>query len=97
MSFFEELRETNSIIKKVLMLLKPLGMITGGGSNRLSVDVNAVGSLPTLANVTTVATINTVVSLTNQVNTGGVNSFVMAKDMARMNYNTGIRSRITFP
>jgi hypothetical protein len=90
MSFFEEINESNSILKKLLHLLRPLGMITGGGSNRLSVDINAVGSLPTLG------TVNTVNALNNQVNTGGVNSFAVAKDTSRLAYNTGIRQHLTF-
>ena len=88
MSYFEEIRETNSIIKKLLILVRPLGIITGGGSNRLSVDVNAVG---------TVSSVGTVTNVTNQINTGGVNSFVVAKDTSRLAYNTGIRSQLTFP
>ena len=97
MSYFEEIRETNSIIKKLLILVRPLGIITGGGSNRLSVDVNNVATLPTLANVTTVGTVTTVTNVANQTNTGGVNSFVVAKDTSRLAYNTGIRSQLTFP
>ena len=88
MSYFEEIRETNSIIKKLLILVRPLGIITGGGSNRLSVDVNAVN---------TVSSVGTVTNVTNQINTGGVNSFVVAKDTSRLAYNTGIRSQLTFP
>jgi hypothetical protein len=91
MSFFEELRETNSIIKKVLILLRPLGIISGDGSNRLNIDVNAVSS------VSRVTTVTTVTAVTNLANTGGVNSYVVAKDTARLAYNTGIRNHISFP
>jgi len=111
MSYFEEIRETNSIIKKLLILVRPLGIITGGGSNRLSVDVNNVATVAAVNTVATVATVNTVTTVTgvttvsnvanaivsNQTNTGGVNSFAVAKDTSRLAYNTGIRSQLTFP
>ncbi len=105
MSYFEEIRETNSIIKKLLILLRPLGIITGAGSNRLSVDVNNVASVTTVNSVTTVTTVSGVTNVTNvnnaivsnQTNTGGVNSFVVAKDTSRLAYNIGIRNQLTFP
>jgi len=105
MSYFEEIRETNSIIKKLLILVRPLGIITGGGSNRLSVDVNNVATVTTVNSVTTVLSVTGVTNVanvaaavvSNQTNTGGVNSFVVAKDTSRLAYNTGIRSQLTFP
>ena len=89
MSYFEEVKETNSILKKLMILLKPLGMVTGAGSNRLSVDLNS-------GTVTTVTTVTTVATLTNQLNTGGVSSFVLAKDQARNAFANSIRNNLTF-
>ena len=84
-----QINETNSILKKVLILLKPLGMVTGGGRNNLAVDI-ASGT------VTTVTTVTSVTAIQNQVNMGTVNAFVMAKDQARNNYSNSIRNNITF-
>ena len=94
-----------TLLRRILILLKPLGVVTGAGSSRLSVDVNsavAVSSLPTLANVTTVAgvttvsTVTTVGTVTNQSQIGGVNSFELLKAMSRTGYATGIRSNLLF-
>lgn len=89
MSYLEEIRETNSYFKKIINLLKPISMVTGGGRNNLAVDI----STGNLNSVTTVGTINTV---SNQVNMGTVNAFVIAKDTARNNYSNSIRNNITF-
>jgi hypothetical protein len=94
-----------TLLRRILLLLKPLGVITGAGSNRLNVDVNAITSLPTLANVTTVAgvtavstvtTVTTVGTVTNQTQMGGVNSFELLKSMSRTGYANGIRSNLLF-
>lgn len=82
------------MLRKIITLLKPLGMTTGAGSNRLSVDVISGGTVTigsgTVTNVTTVAT------LTNLVNIGNVNSFSLMKDSARNAYANSIRSKISF-
>jgi len=75
------------MLRKILTLLKPLGMTTGAGSNRLSIDINA---LPTLATVTTVGTV------TNLAYIGNVNSFSLMKDTSRNAYANGIRGNLTF-
>jgi hypothetical protein len=93
MSYFEEINESNSVLKRILKLLAPLGIVTGAGSNRLNVDVTAVNAVTT---VTTVTTVSTLSALTNQVNTGGVNSFVILKDQSRNAYANGIRNNLTF-
>ena len=74
-----------SVLQRIAALLKPLQQITGGGSNRLSVDVN---------NVTggTITTVTTVSSLTNYAN---VWTFDQAKAISRLTYNQSIRSRVT--
>lgn len=97
-----------TLLRRILILLKPLGVLTGAGSNRLNVDVNAITSLPTLANVTTVAgvttvstvttvtTVTTVGTVTNQAQMGGVNAFELMKSMSRTGYANGIRSNLLF-
>ena len=92
MSYFESLDETNSVLKKILILLKPLGVITGAGRNNLNVDIGS----GTVTTVTTVGTVNTVSSVTNQANMGTVNAFVMAKDQARNTYANSVRNNLTF-
>jgi hypothetical protein len=85
-----------TLLRRIFLLLKPLGQITGGGSNRLSVDVNNVvgGTIGTVSTVTTVTTVSTVSSVTNQANMGGVAAFEMMKALSRTGYNQGIRSRL---
>lgn len=91
--------ESLTLLRSIFRLLKPLGFITGSGSNRLSVDINSgtittvsnVSTLPTLANVTTVSTVSTI---TNVPTIGSVNSFDLMKAMSRTAYNSGIRSNI---
>ena len=101
MSYFESLDETNSVLKKILILLKPLGIITGAGRNNLNVDIGSgtvttVTTVGTVNTVTTVGTVNTVSSVTNQANMGTVNAFVMAKDQARNTYANSVRNNLTF-
>lgn len=96
--------ETLSILRRIFLLLKPLGVISGAGSNRLSVDVNqataaslnatvSIAATQTLATVTTVGTVSTV---SNQTNMGGVTAFDLVKAMNRTGYNSGIRSNLSF-
>lgn len=87
--------EESSLLLRVLFrLLKPLGIVTNG-TGRLSVDVNStigsvtIGTLPTLANVTTVATV------TNQAQIGAIPGFDLMKAMSRNCYANSIRSKIT--
>ena len=87
------------MLRKIITLLKPLGMTTGAQSNRLSIDVNAITTLPTLANVTTVGTVtnvNTMATLTNLSNIGNINAFSLMKDSARNAYANSMRSKISF-
>lgn len=76
-----------TLLRRIFQLLKPLGVVTGGGSNRLSVDVNSVAGA--VATVTTVGTVN------NQANMGGVSAFELMKAMSRTAYNSGVRANIT--
>lgn len=76
------------VLRRIAALLKPLQMVTGNGSNRLSVDVNSGSVLITSGTITTVATV------TNIANVGGISAFNQAKSEAKVAYNTGIRSRV---
>ena len=68
--------ESLSLLKRILTLLKPLGNITGGGSNRLNIDVNnitngiTIAGAQTLSNVTTVGTVTNLGTLTTVTNLG---------------------------
>ena len=76
------------VLQRIAALLKPLQMITGNGSNRLSVDVNS-GTF-----VVSSGTVSTIGSVTNVANIGSINAFDQMKSGARTAYNTGIRSRV---
>ena len=74
-------------IKNILLaIVKPLTQVTGAGSNRLSIDVNAVTG--TVSTVTTVTTCGTV---TNQTNIGGVSAFELIKSTSHTTFATAIR------
>lgn len=79
------------VLQRIAALLKPLQMITGGGSNRLSVDVNSGSVIVSSGTITTVGTVTTV---GNIASVGGVSAFDQVKSGARTAYNTGIRSRV---
>ena len=80
-------------LRQILQLLKPLGMITGAGSNRLSIDVNNLvgGNISTVSSVTNVTT---VAAVNNLGAVGSVAAFDTAKAMSTMAYNTGIRLKL---
>ena len=103
--------ESLSLLKRILTLLKPLGNITGGGSNRLNIDVNnitngiTIAGAQTLANVTTVGTVTnlgtlttvtTVGTVTNQAQIGGIVAFEQLRSINRVGYANGIRANISF-
>jgi hypothetical protein len=114
MAFFESLRlkdttstevnpateESITLLRRITQLLKPLGVITGAGSNRLSVDVNNITG-GTITTVSTVTTVTTATNLTNLVPGAGTigpvpgAGFDLMKTMSRQAYNSGIRSNIT--
>jgi hypothetical protein len=77
------------VLQRVASLLKPLQQVTGGGSNRLSVDVNS-GNIAVSSG--TITTVNTVSSITNYAN---VWAFDQSKAISRLAYNQGIRLRIS--
>lgn len=68
MAYFEatKVEESLTLLRSIFRILKPLSFITGGGSNRLSVDVNGVTTLPSLSSNTlgTVTTVSTVSNIT---------------------------------
>lgn len=91
-----------TLLRRILILLKPLGQITGGGSNRLSVDVNSgnvaisSGTVTTVTTVSTVTTTTTVGTLTNQVNIAGITAYEQLRSINRVGYANGIRANLTF-
>lgn len=85
--------ETTFWLKSLLRLLKPLSIVTGGGSNRLSVDVNNI-TAGTITTVSTVTTTTTVGSVTNQVNMGNVAAFTMQQSLLRNAFANGIRKNL---
>lgn len=93
---FEDMATENAVgmLRRIFNLLKPLGIITGGGSNRLSVDINNITG-GTVGTVTTVTTVTTVGAVNNQAQMGGVAAFDLMKTMSRIAYENGVRSRIT--
>jgi hypothetical protein len=96
--------DTLSLLKRIFLLLKPLGVISGGGSNRLQVEVvqptaaslTATVSIAAAQTLTTVTNVGTLATLSNQTNMGGVTAFDLVKAMNRTGYNSGIRSNISF-
>lgn len=76
------------ILQRIAALLKPLQMITGNGSNRLSIDINP-GALGSITTVTTVSTVNNIAYV------GGVSAFDQARATSRTAYNTGIRTKVS--
>lgn len=83
------LQEIKSLIQG---MAKPLMQVTGNGSSRLSVDVNALtGTVGTVSTVTTVTTVNTV---SNQLNIGGVNAFELQKANSMAAFSLSVRPHI---
>jgi len=89
------------LLRQIFRLLKPLGNVAGGGSNRLVVDINtgavSVTSLPTLGTVTTVTTVTTVgtvSTITNIPTIGGVPAFDQMKSQNRIGYASGQRGNL---
>jgi hypothetical protein len=83
-----------TLLRRIFQLLKPLGVTSGLGSNRLNVDINTVGS-GTITTVGTVTTVTTVATVTNQNYMANIHLFELLKASNRAGYNTGIRANIT--
>ena len=87
------------LLRKIAQLLKPLGVITGSGSNRVSVDVNsAILAAETTKVIGTIniAAAQTVAALTNITNIGNVNAFCGEKSTAQNAYANAMRRNLTF-
>ena len=105
MSYFETTKIKNSegevinpaqdesliMLKRIFQALKPLGQITGAGSNRLSVDINNAVQIGG-GNLNSAGVVN----VTNIANVGGVGAFDQMKAGSRVAYNTGNRANISF-
>lgn len=86
-----------TLLRRIFQLLKPLGIVTGGGSNRLNIDVNSITTLPTLAAVTTVTTVTTtttVGTVNNQAAMGAIPAFDLMRSMSRTGYANGPRANL---
>ena len=85
-----------SILKLLIARVQPLSIITGAGSNRLSVDVNNIigGTVTTVNTVATVATVTNVANVANQTQMGGVSAFALMHAASRTAFNTGTRTRL---
>ena len=81
------------LLRQIFRLLKPLGNVVGGGSNRLQVEAS-IPTLPTLAAVTTVTTVTTVAALNNIAAIGGVSAFDQMKSQNRVGYAVGPRANV---
>jgi hypothetical protein len=85
-----------TLLRRIFLLLKPLGVISGSQSNRLSVDVNNVSGGTMIATQATAANLNcNVGTVSNQSQMGGVTAFDLMKAISRTGYNTGVRSNIS--
>ena len=82
------LNNTAFWLKSLIRLLKPLSIVTGGGSNRLSIDVNS-------GTITTVTTVTTVSTVSNQTNLGNVSGFVLQQSSMRNAFANGIRRNLS--
>jgi len=107
MAYFERTKLTDSqgnlinpanddnitLLKRILLLLKPLSIITGAGSNRLNVDVSTVSTVSTVTTVSTLSNVTNVANITTSI--GGVTAFELMKSNNRQAYNNGTRSKIS--
>lgn len=84
--------ETLNELKRILSALKSLTIVTGSGSNRLSVDVNNIVA----GLITTITTLTTCSTLTNQANVGNVNSFMQVQGQQRLSAQAGIYNNLIF-
>lgn len=94
------------LLRQIFRLLKPLGNVVGGGSNRLQVDMTTIGGvIPASAAIGSVGTVTTVTSVTSVVsvtsvaglnNIGGVTAFDQMKSQNRVGYAVGPRANLSF-
>ena len=81
------------LMRAIIPLLRPLGIVQSG-SGRISVDL-ATSNGASLG-ATTLGTVTTVASVTNQVNLGGLNAFDLQYNSARTSFADSIRRTVTF-
>lgn len=84
--------ESLILLRRMVKLLESQNATDIGNRQRVSIDA---GTLPTVTTVGTVSTITTVSAVTNQVAMAGADQRQFI-DVSRTNYNTGIRSKLTF-
>ena len=95
------------LLRQLIQLFRSFSIVTSG-TNRLSIDVNAITTLPTLANVTTVGsittlptlanvtTVATVTTVGNQTQMGGISAFDLQYNTARNAFASTTRQNVTF-
>lgn len=88
----EKTDETVGLLKILVDLLYSNAITDAGQRQRIVIDAITAGL--TLAAVTTVSTVSTVTSVTNVAGIFGVNQ-QMYMDMLHMQYDSGIRDRVT--
>jgi hypothetical protein len=92
--------ESIILLRRMVKLLESQNATDIGNRQRVSIDA---GTLPTVTTVGTVSsitggtitTVSAVTSVTNQVAMAGADQRQFI-DVSRTNYNTGIRSKLTF-
>ena len=91
--------ESIILLRRMVKLLESQNATDIGNRQRVTIDA---GTLPTVTTVGTVTTVAAVTAITNALPTGTNQiGFVNQDqrqfiDVARTNYNTGIRSKLTF-
>ena len=96
--------ESIILLRRMVKLLESQNATDIGNRQRINIDTIAAGvTLPTVTTVTGVTTVAAVTAITNALPTGTNNiGFINGQDqrqfidVARTNYNTGIRSKLTF-
>jgi hypothetical protein len=87
--------ESLTLLRRIFQALKPLGQITGSGSNRLSIDVNnIVGGSVSISGTPTI-TVTNLTSATGSIGPVSGGGFDLLKALSRQAYNSGIRANIT--
>jgi hypothetical protein len=98
LSLHDDWNDIGLQLERLLYLLKPLGIVTGLGSNRLSIDINSgtIGTVSNITNLPTLANVTTLATLTNQANLGNVNAFTQQQAILRNSFANGISNNLVF-
>lgn len=86
----DSVNSTNALLRRVIKLLEPSGMVDGQTRQRITIDSITAGL--TLSTITTVTTVTTVSTVTNIAQISSDPKPLL--DLSRINYNTGIRAKL---